>query len=104
MKKEKVNEMAILKISQKPLIEYAGELVGIMPKPAKYQRRVAVEVPDEAVKNKEVQPVLDAYALAVKKTEWVGKDMDWYINEQHLQLGFHVVSYADGTPVAYKER
>lgn len=89
---KRVNTLAILKISQQPLKKYGEQLVGIIPKPAEFQRRVKVSVPDNVVKNKEVQPVLDAYAHAVKKPEWVGNDMDWYKNEQLLQLGFHIVS------------
>ncbi|PLS19484.1 hypothetical protein CVD28_03445 [Bacillus sp. M6-12] len=96
--------MAVVKVSQQPLMKYGEEWVGIVPKPEKYQRRIQVIVSDEAVKNKEVQPVLDAYAVAVKKPEWVGKDLDWYKEEEQLQLGFHIVSFDDGTPVGIEDK
>lgn len=84
--------MAVVKISQQPLMNYGGQLVGIVPKPSQYQKRIKVIVPDEVVINKEEQPVLDAYAVAVKKPEWVGNNLEWYKTEQLLQLGFHIVS------------
>lgn len=91
--------MAVLKISQQPLMKYGEEWVLVIPKPKKYQNRIKVILDDEIVKSKEVQPVLDAYAIAIKKPEWVGKNMYWYKNEQGLQLGFHIISFDDGTPI-----
>lgn len=84
--------VAILKISQTLTKKYGEQEVLVVPKPLKYQRRIKVTVPDEVVQNQETQPVLDAYAIAVKKPEWVGKSMDWYKKEQNLILGFHVIS------------
>jgi hypothetical protein len=101
--------MAVLTISQQPLMKYGEELLPLTPKPKKYQRRVKVVVPDEVVKKQEVQPVLDAsifiqliYAMAVKKPEWVGKDQEWYKNEQYLMLGFHLVAWGDGEDLIKK--
>lgn len=91
--------MAIVKIEQTPLQKYGDELVLMVPKPPRYQRRIPVEVPEQVVKDKEVQPVLDAYAKAVKKPDWVGKNADWYKEEQHLVLGFHLVSFDDGSSI-----
>jgi hypothetical protein len=91
--------MAQLKISQQPFMEWGDELIAMIPKPTQYQRRIPVTVPDEVVKQKQVQPVLDAYAVSVHKPDWVGKDQDWYKKEQHLGLGFHIISFDDGTPV-----
>jgi hypothetical protein len=88
--------MALLAISQQPLRKYGDELLLMYPKPRKYQRRVKVWVPDEVVKKQEVQPVLDAYALAINKPEWVGKDHEWYKQEQHLMLGFHLIAWDNG--------
>ncbi|WCK57537.1 hypothetical protein PP175_26085 (plasmid) [Aneurinibacillus sp. Ricciae_BoGa-3] len=92
--------MAQVQISQHPLMKWGEEIVGApKPKPKKYQRRIVVTIPDDVAKAKEVQPVLDAYALAVKKPEWVGKNMAWYEQEQLLSLGFYMLSFDDGTPI-----
>lgn len=84
--------MAIVKISQTLITKWGEQEVLVIPKPSKYQRRIEVTVPDSVVLNEEVQPVLDAYALAVKKPEWVGKDANWYKEEHGLTLGFHIIS------------
>lgn len=91
--------MATISIAQQPLQKYGEEWMLVIPKPQRYRKRVEVHVPDSIVKDRDVQPVLDAYATALNKQEWIGKDMDWYKEEQYLQLGFHVLSYDDGSPV-----
>lgn len=91
--------MAIILIEQYPLQKYEDAWVLVRPKPQGYSRRVKVHVPDDIAKNREVQPILDAYATALKKKDWIGMDKDWYREEQQLQLGFHVTSYDDGSSV-----
>lgn len=93
--------MAIVSIQQNVLDTYDGQEVIVVPKPKKYQRRVIVEVPDQVVLEKQIQPVLDAYAIKVGKPEWVGKDGDWYKKEQRLMLGFHVDESSIGKQSAF---
>ncbi|KQN96957.1 hypothetical protein [Paenibacillus sp. Leaf72] len=81
--------MAKVKVEQRMVVLYDDKYLPVVPKPKKYCRRILVEVSDEVVRNKEVQPVIDAYALAIGRSEMVGKTMDELRSQFSLELGFH---------------
>jgi hypothetical protein len=92
-------DMATLKIERRRVEKFGDKWHTIVPKPRYLVGRIEVHVPDEVVRNREVQPVLDAYALKMKKPEWVGKTPDQYREELNLEFGFHVISFDDGSSV-----
>lgn len=92
--------MAIISIERNEISEWPTSevktLVITKPKPRHLRGRVTVYVPDEVVRNKEDQPVINAYAGAVNKPDLIGKTIEQLQNEHHLLLGFHVVHFDDG--------
>lgn len=74
------------------------------PKPSYLRGRVTVYVPDNVVRNKETQTVINAYAGAINKPDFIGKTAEQLEQEYQLLLGFHVIHFDDGTdPKAWME-
>lgn len=81
------NEVKICPITARPVVT--------TPKPPDLYGRVGIQVSDEVVLSRDSQPLIDAYATAMGRVEWIGKDLRWIEVNAGMRLTFHIIEFDD---------